>query len=139
MTNIPDNPATALERIFTAVRLSGQTTIKQVWEKVLECEHGTPEFYKRHNEVLTLVSRLHSYLLCLPEGDATRSRNIGDVELWYAAVLPTQNWDKQYGACNELIPEYNVRLLGALGQLLSLQSTDARLSGPEVAQLREAR
>lgn len=138
MADIPDNPATALERIFTAVRGSGQNSIKGVWETVLEAHHGTPEFYKRHGEVVNLVSRLHSYLLCLPDTDPTRTRNINDVVLWYQAVVPTRNWDEKFGAWDGLITDYNVRLLGALGHILSLQSTDAQLTAPEIAQLRES-
>lgn len=139
MTTVPDNPATALERIFDAVRASGQKSIKGVWVTVLDAPHGTPEFYKRHSEVMALVSRLQLILESLPEDDPTRVRNVGDVPLWYGAVLPIGHWDDQnLNAWVGLIPEHNIRLLGSLGEILSHRTTDAKLTDSDVSRLRES-
>ncbi|WP_157931770.1 hypothetical protein [Mycobacteroides abscessus] len=137
MTTVPDNPATALERIFDSVRSSGQKSIKGVWTTVLNAQHGTPEFYKRHSEVMALVSRLQLILESLPDDDSTRVRNLGDVPLWYGAVLPIAHWDDQnFKAWAALIPEHNIRLLGSLGEILSHRTTDAKLSNTDVSRLR---
>ncbi|GJN97018.1 hypothetical protein NJB18091_23820 [Mycobacterium marinum] len=123
MTDIPDNAATALERIFWRVRESKANTVKDVWVRVLKAGPTTPEFALRHAEVVHLVRRLQLYILALPEGDRTRKRYEGDIVLWYSAVVHTGNWASNIDASNTLIPEDKVNLLGMLGQNLTQQSS----------------
>lgn len=123
MTDIPDNPATALERIFWRIRRSGQKTVKNVWITVLNAQPDTPEFAIRHAEVVYIVRRLQLYILSLPEDDKTRVRNEGDIVLWYSAVVHTGNWGSDINAYDSLIAEDKVKLLGSLGENLSLRAS----------------
>lgn len=136
MPEIPDNAATALERIFWRVRESGGTTVKDVWVRVLKAQANTPEFALRHAEVVHLVRRLQLYILALPDDDQTRKRYEGDVVLWYGAVVHTGNWGSNSDASNTLITEDKVNLLGMLGQNLTQQaSSDPK---PDIAILQQS-
>lgn len=127
---IPNNAATALERVFWQVRGSGCQSVKQVWIKVLKAQPDTAEFAIRHAEVVHLVRRLQLYLLALPEGDQTRNRYEGDVVIWYNAVVYTGNWDGNWQAHNSLISADKVNLLGSLGEILSYRA--AQETPPDV-------
>ncbi|BBY36513.1 hypothetical protein MMAN_06470 [Mycobacterium mantenii] len=123
MPDIPDNAATALERVFWRVRQSGRNTVKEVWTYVLNAQAHTPEFAIRHAEVVHLVRRLQLYLLALPDDDQTRTRYEGDIVLWYSVVVHTGNWEANSNANATMISEDKINLLGSLGQILSYQSS----------------
>ena len=140
MTNdIPDNAATALERVFWRVRKSGRATVREVWTHVLKAQPTTPEFAIRHAEVVNLVHRLQLYILSMPEGDRTRQRYEGDIVLWYSAVVCTDNWRSNSNASDTLIAEDKVNLLGSLGEILTQRAElEKRSTAPGIETLKQS-
>lgn len=137
MTDVPDNPATALERIFLQVRKSGHGSPMRVWTKVLKANPNTPEFAVRHAEVVLLVRRLQLFILALPETDPARIIYENDIDAWYNAVSHNGNWSTDSNAFDTMIEEDKVRLLGSLGQILSLRAqAEGNSYKPDVEELR---
>ncbi len=138
MADIPNNPATALERIFWKVRSSGGASVRDVWVNVLGAQTDTIEFAQRHSEVVRLVMQLQSLILALPPEDSVRRRNEGDITAWYRAVVFTEDWTSNFQAYDRLIPDHTVRLLGSLGDNLTIRSASGVPSGSDLDRLKSS-
>jgi hypothetical protein len=136
--DIPDNPVAALERIFSAIRNSGQPTVGGAWEKALGADLGTQEFVSRHSEVVGLVRWLQSYLTALPAGSRLKERHEKKPLRFYDAVVYREKqWnDPNATASQTLIIDTDIDALGDIADILDARSIDTKLSGSELAQLR---
>lgn len=135
---IANNPATALEKILRTLIESRLPTIGQGWTATLGVEPGSPDFAKRHAEVVALFSRVQAHLESLDENARERALYAKYVDRWYNAVVYRESWDaRERPAKTAINPEVLDHLAG-LGLQLSLQSPEPPLDDEKLRILSES-
>lgn len=129
------NPASALHRVLAQVQVQ-ETPLTACWGKVLHAEYGSPDFVRRHAEVMGLLAAALRMAAGLPE--SARDRNFRYAQQWWSAlVMPQHNWPNTGGSAS-LSPS-DLDHLGALGDLLEdrLPHTAANPDDSRLEQLRQ--
>lgn len=89
--SIPETDAHALHEVLASVRDAGVSSIQGPWEHVLACDWSTPEFARRHGEVVNLLTSTIEQINELTEAQQIRFfRYVG--HWWKAVVAPRQQW-----------------------------------------------
>lgn len=118
----PRNDANALHRLLEALTEQDKFALHTRWAEVLECEFETPEFARRHAEVVALLNGSIELIAMLPASTAERfDRYVW--RWWYAVIAPSHAWPNPVGRGSVLTQE-------ALDQLASAgELIDSHLGG----------
>lgn len=130
--------AHALHAILTAVAAEPHSNgLRNAWVGALQAEGHTPEFSRRHGEVVGLFSRTVQQIHALPEAKRVHYEP-WVADWWNAVVTPTQNWDA--GLQQAIIQPAPLSLLHAAGDLIetSLDGTSSAPGGASIETLEAA-
>ncbi|WP_157105978.1 hypothetical protein [Nocardia sienata] len=133
------NPAAGLHSILQKMSQSGAASVQKGWESVLGVQYGTPDFARRHAEVVALVGRISDRLYAMPEGNPTRERNLRYLPHWYSAVVYSNGWNAQGHPAQNVISVDHLDDLGNFSDILVGRDRDAGdgISDDAMARLRE--
>ncbi|MFD3427793.1 hypothetical protein [Nocardia fluminea] len=88
MVAMANNPAASLHEVLRGVMTSGAASVKKGWIAALGATPGTPEFGRRHSEVVGLYRDLYTRLAALPEDEAAaRDQYLSLMGAWYDAIV----------------------------------------------------
>lgn len=132
------NSAHALHRLLTQIAVSPQPAAT-AWTSALEARYGTPEFARKHTEVVGLLLDTIRSIGSLPDGPA--SRQMTYVPAWWAAVLaPELHWRVPGEPASRSINQSDLNHLADLGDLLNALlpgTTTAPTGNPDLTALAE--
>ncbi|MER7686891.1 hypothetical protein [Streptomyces sp. NPDC097610] len=123
------NENTAAHHLYTIlcqIRDSGENAYSAGWVHVLDAEWGSPEFARRHTEVVTLLQLTLRSLNALPERSRVRSERY--VNGWWVAVMqPVANWSDINRPAQGVISQEDLDQLESTAELISgnLMGSDA--------------
>ena len=86
------NPARALHDLLE--RFSGTTQRTEIlarWEEVLEVERGSPDFYRRHAEMMSLLGETFRLIEAFPADSRIRFQRSWH-GWWSSLMAPADNW-----------------------------------------------
>ncbi|MFE9765655.1 hypothetical protein ACFYPC_14175 [Streptomyces sp. NPDC005808] len=107
-----------LHTILRQVRDSGGNTYSAGWAHALAAEWSSPEFARRHTEVVTLLQLTLRHLNALPERSRLRSeRYIND--WWVAVMQPVANWSDTNRPSQSIISQEILDHLESTAELIS--------------------
>lgn len=86
-----DNPATALQQILRQI-VSSNGAINDLWKGILGIAPGTPEFARRHAEVVGLWQQINNLLFALPPGDLEREQYLQYMPHYYDVIVYRESW-----------------------------------------------
>jgi len=130
------NSASRLHDLLAEV-VEQKAQVAQVWAAVLGADVNTPDFARRHVEVLALLADTVAMLPLVPE--ASRRRYERYVPHWWTGVCGTTlHWGAGNAYSNELISAEHLDQLGAFGDLIEARTegTSAAPTGEGLADLR---
>ncbi|MEW1749527.1 hypothetical protein [Streptomyces angustmyceticus] len=115
------NENTAAHHLYTLlrdVRDSGKTSYAAGWARVLDAPWDSPEFARRHSEVVALLQLTLRQLNALPERSRLRSER--HINAWWIAVMqPQAAWTDTNRPAHGLIDQNALDHLESTAELIS--------------------
>jgi hypothetical protein len=119
----PRTDAHALHDLLVDLRDAEQKSLQNRWAQVLDAPFRSPEFVRRHAEVVSLLSETLRQISALPN-PATRERFEPYTPHWWAAVVaPNAQWNAGSSPTDVITGEH-LHLLGSAADII-----DAQLDG----------
>ncbi|MDP9637380.1 hypothetical protein J2W18_002299 [Rhodococcus cercidiphylli] len=133
MTDVLPNPALALHGILSQLTQSSARSVADGWGLALGCEVGSPEFPRRHAEVVGLFTDTLTRVEALPAGVTLKARVARYAPAWYAAVVFTGNsWSTTSAPPSGILDLMVLDHLQAVGEQLSERQDEPRVDGSTV-------
>lgn len=126
-----------LHDVLEAVRDSPKQNLQEAWVTVLDSPYTSPEFARRHSEVVTLLSSTIAEISALPDHTAERSRRYVNA-CWRATVFPDGVWGNSQHTPASLIAQGDLDQLSSVGDLLASANVGTAVA-PRAGSLDELR
>jgi hypothetical protein len=113
--------AHALHNILHAIKNTPGDTLQSAWSTVLSVEWRSPEFARRHSEVVRLWNATVTQIEALPQ-DRTKSRMRGYTSTWWSAVImPEAHWNNTTMHPSKIISDSDLDHLESAADLILTQ------------------
>ncbi|WP_326721706.1 hypothetical protein OHT59_22005 [Streptomyces sp. NBC_00243] len=128
-----------LHEILSSLHKSTEMFLSSAWGHVLEASYGTPEFCRRHAEVVNLLKDTIDGIAALPERAKARHERYID-SWWNAVISPTGNWGNSGHKPSTIIDDVGLDQLGSAADLLSIHCAGSAIApaASDLGKLRES-